>query len=226
MFTTDCDNVNMTIGEKIRKLREKKGLSQQALAELLGTTQQSVAYWESGKRKPRYEKLKKLAEVFSVPISYFFESEKPEWDKNVERLPDKVIPIPIYGEAQAGSFGGYTMPTPEEYFPTPELMIKGLPPERVFWIRVEGHSMEPVFQPGDLVLVADPTWYEVKERSPVVVVNRDGELTLKYYHHDIKNKVVILEPANPGYKPIVIPEKELFSEEYIFFPVIAHTKLF
>jgi len=71
MFTTDCDNRNMTIGEKIRRLREKKGISQQTLAELLGTTQQSIAYWETGKRKPRYEKLKKLAEIFSVPISYF-----------------------------------------------------------------------------------------------------------------------------------------------------------
>jgi len=227
MFTTGCDNVGMTLGEKIRKLREKKGISQQALAELLGTTQQSIAYWESGRRKPRYEKLKRLAEIFSVPVSYFFEEEeKHKWDKNAEFLPSKIIPIPIYGEAQAGSFGGYAMPTPEEYFPTPEAMIKGLPPERVFWIRVEGHSMEPIFQPGDLVLVADPSWYEVKEGAPVVVVNGDGELTVKYYHHDIRNKMVILEPANPSYKPIVIPEKELYSGEYIFFPVIAHTKLF
>ena len=212
--------------ERLKEARKRKGLSQERLAELVGVTRSTVAKWEIGERSPKGDHLIKLSEVLGVSPSYFFESEKPEWDKNVERLPDKVIPIPIYGEAQAGSFGGYTMPTPEEYFPTPELMIKGLPPERVFWIRVEGHSMEPVFQPGDLVLVADPTWYEVKERSPVVVVNRDGELTLKYYHHDIKNKVVILEPANPGYKPIVIPEKELFSEEYIFFPVIAHTKLF
>jgi repressor LexA len=213
--------------KRLAELRKKKGLTQEDLAELLGVTRVTVARWETGKLVPSTSSILKLSKALGVSPSYFFESEeKPKWDKNAEFLPGKVIPIPIYGEAQAGSFGGYAMPTPEEYFPTPEVMIKGLPPERVFWIKVEGHSMEPIFQPGDLVLVADPSWYEVREGAPVVVVNGDGELTVKYYHHDIRNKVVILEPANPSYKPIVIPEKELYSGEYIFFPVIAHTKLF
>jgi len=227
MATTSCDNGLMTLGKRIRKLREQRGMSQQELAELLGTTQQTIAYWESDKRKPRYEKLKKLASIFKVPVSYFLEEEhQPEWDKNASFVRGKVIPIPIYGEAQAGSFGGYTSPTPEQYFPTPDVMLKGLPPERVFWIRVEGDSMRPMFQPGDLVLVADPSWYEVKEGAPVVAVNGDGELTVKYYHHDRKNKVIILEPANPAYKPIVIPENKLHESEVLFFPIIAHTKVF
>jgi repressor LexA len=213
--------------EKLAGLRKKKGLSQEELAELVGVTRSTVAKWEIGNRVPKGDHLMKLSDVLGVPPSYFFEGEeKPKWDKNAEYLKSKIIPIAIYGEAQAGSFGGYTYPTPEEYFPTPEAMIKGLPPERVFWIRVEGESMKPLFQPGDLVLVADPSYYEVKEGAPVVVLNGDGELTVKYYHHDTKNKVVVLEPANPAYKPIVIPEKELYTGEYLFFPVIAHTKLF
>ena len=213
--------------ERLKEARRRKRLSQEELAELVGVTRSTVAKWEIGNRVPKGDHLMKLSDVLGVPPSYFFEGEeKPKWDKNAEYLNSKVIPIPIYGEAQAGSFGGHTTPTPEEYFPTPDLMIKGLPPERVFWIRVEGHSMEPVFKPGDLVLVADPSWYEVREGDPVVALNGDGELTVKYYHHDTKNKVVVLEPANPAYKPIVIPEKELYSGEYLFFPVIAHTKLF
>jgi len=212
--------------KRLAELRRKKGLTQEDLAELLGVTRVTVARWETGKLVPSTSSILKLSKVLGVSPSYFFDEEKPKWDKNAEFLPGKVFPIPIYGEAQAGSFGGYAMPSPEEYFPTPEAMIKGLPPERVFWIKVEGHSMEPIFQPGDLVLVADPSWYEVREGAPVVVVNGDGELTVKFYHRDRKNKVVVFEPANPSYKPIVIPEKELYSGEYIFFPVIAHTKLF
>ena len=226
-------NMRDTITEKFKprklaKLRRRKGLSQEDLAELLGVTRVTVARWETGKLVPGTSSILKLSEVLGVPPSYFFEEEtsKPKWDKNAEFLKGKVIPIPIYAEAQAGSFGGYTMPAPEEYFPTHEFMLKGLPPERVFWIRVEGHSMEPLYKPGDLVLVADPSWYEVKEGNPVVVLNGDGELTVKYYHHDTKNKMIILEPANPGYKPILIPEKELYSGKYIFFPVIAHTRIY
>ncbi|SMO61774.1 repressor LexA [Balnearium lithotrophicum] len=226
MITTSCDNVDMEIGKKIKLLRERKGLTQQELAELIGTTQQTVAYWEVGQRKPRYSKLQKLAEVFGVPISYFLEDKKQHWDLNTVFQEGKIIPVPIYAEAQAGSFGGYTMPTPEKYFPTHESMLKGLPPERVFWIKIQGHSMEPEYHPGDMILVADPSWYEVKEGAPVVVLNGDGELTVKYYHYDPKNKMIVLEPANPSYKPILIPEKELFSGEYIFFPVIAHTRIY
>ncbi|WP_281246681.1 LexA family protein [Desulfurobacterium indicum] len=223
-----------TIGSKIERLRKQKGLSRRELAEKIiekfggpstAGLSQYIYQLEKGKRKPKVETLKKIAHVLGVSPSYFFE-EKPKWDTNAEVLHSKIIPIPIYGEAQAGSFGGYAAETPEEYFPTPEMMFRGLPKERVFWIKVEGSSMEPVFRRGDLVLVADPSWYEVKDGDPVVVVNGNGELTVKYYHHDSKNKVIILEPANPGYKPIVIPEKDLYTGEYKFFPVIAHTKLF
>lgn len=38
----------MDIGEKIQKLRREKGLSQEALAEALGVSRQSVSKWESG----------------------------------------------------------------------------------------------------------------------------------------------------------------------------------
>jgi len=226
-----------SVGERIEKLRKERGLSRKALAERIierfggasvAGLSQYIYQLEKGKRKPKLDTLKKIATVLNVPISFLVEEprRRVDWESNASILPGKIIPIPIYGEAQAGSFGGYTTPTPEKFFPTPEVMIKGLPPERVFWIKVEGRSMEPVFKPGDLVLVADPSWYEVREGDPVVVVNGDGELTVKYYHHDTKNKVVVLEPANPAYKPIVIPEKELYSGEYLFFPVIAHTKLF
>jgi len=216
--------------KRLADLRRKKGLTQEELAELLGVSRVTVARWETGKLVPGTSSIMKLSDVLGVPPSYFFEEEeKPKWDKNAEPLKGreaKVIPIGVYGEAQAGNFGGYTYPTPEEYFPTPELMLKGLPPNRVFWIRVEGDSMEPLFHRGDLVLVADPSFYEVKEGAPVVVVNGDGELTVKYYYYDRNKRLVILQPANPKYKPVVIPEKELYSGEYLFFPVIAHTKLF
>jgi len=212
--------------ERLKEARKRKGLSQEKLAELVGVTRSTVAKWEIGDRAPKGDHLIKLSEVLGVSPSYFFEEHQPEWDKNASFVRGKVIPIPIYGEAQAGSFGGYASPTPEQYFPTPDVMLKGLPPERVFWIRVEGDSMRPMFQPGDLVLVADPSWYEVKEGAPVVAVNGDGELTVKYYHHDRKNKMIVLEPANPSYKPILIPENKLHESEVLFFPIIAHTKIF
>lgn len=47
----------MKLGEKIYKLRKEKGLSQEALAELVGTTRQAVSKWENNQGYPETEKL-------------------------------------------------------------------------------------------------------------------------------------------------------------------------
>lgn len=38
----------MQLGEKLYKLRKEKGLSQEALAETIGTTRQAISKWENG----------------------------------------------------------------------------------------------------------------------------------------------------------------------------------
>ena len=39
----------MSLGEKIFKLRKEKGISQEALAEQIGTTRQAISKWENNK---------------------------------------------------------------------------------------------------------------------------------------------------------------------------------
>ena len=42
----------MTLGEKIQKLRKQRGLSQEALAEKVTVTRQTISKWELGKEYP------------------------------------------------------------------------------------------------------------------------------------------------------------------------------
>ena len=42
----------MTLGERIASLRKEKGLSQEALGELVGVTRQAVSKWEADKTLP------------------------------------------------------------------------------------------------------------------------------------------------------------------------------
>lgn len=58
----------------LRAARKAAGLTQVALAELLGTTQQAVAKWESGKGVPRDESRWRLAEALGVPVHQIFEA--------------------------------------------------------------------------------------------------------------------------------------------------------
>lgn len=54
------------IGYLIRKGREAKGLTQTALAELVGVTQQSVSQWETDQADPALDQIPRLAEVLEL----------------------------------------------------------------------------------------------------------------------------------------------------------------
>lgn len=56
----------MTTAENIKKARKKAGLTQAKLAEKLNTTQQNLAQYESGKRKPKRETLMKIAKALEI----------------------------------------------------------------------------------------------------------------------------------------------------------------
>ncbi len=68
------DNINITnyVGKKIKYFRERKNITQLELAELLNTTQQTVARYESGERKADQNILFALAKIFGVSINNFF----------------------------------------------------------------------------------------------------------------------------------------------------------
>lgn len=51
----------MNIGQHIRRYRKKANLSQKELGRLVGMTQQQIAQYETGKRKPKSETIIKLA---------------------------------------------------------------------------------------------------------------------------------------------------------------------
>ena len=53
---------------RIRELRQKKELSQEELARLLGVDRSAVAKWETGSNLPRAEKLLQMADIFGCSL--------------------------------------------------------------------------------------------------------------------------------------------------------------
>ena len=66
----------MSLGEKIFKLRKEKGISQEALAEQIGTTRQAISKWENNQGFPETEKLLQLSNIFEVSTDYLLKDEK------------------------------------------------------------------------------------------------------------------------------------------------------
>ena len=57
------------IGKNIRSLREKKGMTQEALAEALFVTRQTVSNYETGRSRPDLDMLVKIAEVLEADVN-------------------------------------------------------------------------------------------------------------------------------------------------------------
>ena len=64
--------------QRLKTIRETRGISQLKLAMDLGLTQNSVSRYESGAREADYKTLVALADYFNVSIDYLLErTDKP-----------------------------------------------------------------------------------------------------------------------------------------------------
>lgn len=79
----------MTFGEKLKELREQRGLFQKDLAEHIGVSATTISYYESGRKKPQMDKLNLLAGYFGVTVDYLL-GENKELSKLEEDWPEGV----------------------------------------------------------------------------------------------------------------------------------------
>src|ERR1700744_181927 len=65
--------IDAHVGRKLCVLRKSSGISQQKLAEKLGVTYQQVQKYEGGTNRVSTTFLLRVAQMFGVPLEYFFE---------------------------------------------------------------------------------------------------------------------------------------------------------
>lgn len=76
----------MKFYEKLIILRKKALLSQEALAEKLDVTRQTVSKWELGQTKPDIDKLNEISKLFSVDINVLTNDEVTLGDEKKENV--------------------------------------------------------------------------------------------------------------------------------------------
>ncbi|MDU5116569.1 MULTISPECIES: helix-turn-helix domain-containing protein [Clostridium] len=64
------------LGDKIKKLRKSKNITQEELGKNIGVTTSMVGMYETNARKPSYEVLIKIAEFFSVSTDFLLNTEE------------------------------------------------------------------------------------------------------------------------------------------------------
>ena len=70
----------MNLQDKILYCRKKAGLSQEALAQILGVSRQAVSKWETGDAVPEISKLISLAKTFGVTTDWLLSEADPNED--------------------------------------------------------------------------------------------------------------------------------------------------
>ena len=72
---------------RIKELRQSKGLTQAELAQKVGVSNQAIHYYENDKREPKMETWQKLADYFGVSVPYIQGGLDTEYlEKIVETL--------------------------------------------------------------------------------------------------------------------------------------------
>jgi len=65
--------VHRKFGVRIQKLRKKKGLTQEDLADEIGVDRSYMGFVERGERNPTLDKLAKIAKALQVKLSELFD---------------------------------------------------------------------------------------------------------------------------------------------------------
>lgn len=86
----------MSFGKRLLETRKKRGISQEELAEKLGTKGPAIGRYERDEMKPSIEAAAKIADILNVSLDYLVGKTDMELDKAmlkriqlISKLPDK-----------------------------------------------------------------------------------------------------------------------------------------
>lgn len=98
----------MSLGSQIARFRKEKSMTQEALANALGVTNQAVSKWELDQSCPDIQLLPKLADLFGISLDRLFErQEKALTQPQVIRVAN--LPWEDDGDLRAVFYIGHTL---------------------------------------------------------------------------------------------------------------------
>lgn len=160
----------MDFAQKLRQMREKAGLTQGDLADKLDVSRPAVSSWESGKIRPRLNKLQQLADLFDTTVADLMGEDATEAAiSGTSRM------VPLLGFAHMGE------PCDEgslaDEVEVPASIADAHP--RGFMVHAQGGCMDNRF-PHDALLLVDPDMEPVNGQ-PVLAETADYGAVVRNY---------------------------------------------
>lgn len=190
----------MEFGNKLRELRTINKISQGQLAYKLDVTPGTVAHWETGRRRPNFEMVNKLSEIFGVTVDYLIGKTTVPDGEVITNLQSMKKSITVYGRIPAG----VPFEAIEDICESVEIPSWLEKKKDLFGLLVVGDSMSKVLPDGAIAVLQKCDILNNGEIGAIMVNGYDA--TIKRFYK-LKTSIV-LEPDsyNPEHKPIIIEE--------------------
>ncbi len=95
----------INIGNRIKKLRQSKNITQQQLANTLFITDKTISSWEATRTEPSLEMLIKLSETLDCSISYLIYGDIIETEIKIKLTLDEYNKLQLYISNHANDLG-------------------------------------------------------------------------------------------------------------------------
>ncbi len=226
-----------TFGERLKRLRKRRLMTQDDLARELDTSKQVISRYEKGIRTPSIDIANRYASFFGVSLDYLM--------GETEELPDYIPFIPgvhrgigtkdVPGESLAGIKN--ILPIRKKRIPFLGEIAAGIPifadeqhdlfvttdedAHCDFALRVKGDSMTGAnIQSGDIVFIRQQP--DVLD-GQIAAVSIEDEATLKRVYHARDGITLIAE--NPKYAPMTFREEDALNVRILGLAVAVYHDL-
>lgn len=209
----------------LKYLRNKRGVSQQALANEFGLSRGQVASYEDGRAEPNLNTLMMIASYFKIPIDALIRHDITTTKEDLfidignSRVlfpviinaddEDMIEVVPI--KASAGYLDGYA--DPEFIGNLPQMKLPFVPTGKHRAFPIKGDSMEPWVKEGAFIVGKFIDEYiQLKEgQTYIFVTQKEGVVYKRLSLAKWDEQKLILKSDNAFYKPFEVDIREVYE---------------
>ncbi|MFL8888651.1 LexA family protein [Helcococcus kunzii] len=181
----------MSIGLKLKNIREELGYTQNELAKKLNLSKSAISMYERDERTPSIEILLEYAKLFDVSLDYISNINS----KNVMQEGLDYARINVYGEVPAG----IPIEAIEDIQDFEDISFKEFDKNKEYiGLKVKGDSMYPKYLHGDTIIIEVTPCFN--NGDEVVVYINGYNATLKKIIQNSDGSITLM-PLNQNYAP-------------------------
>jgi transcriptional regulator with XRE-family HTH domain len=205
--------------ENLRFLRQKRQMSQQAFASILGIPRTTYSEYEKGNTEPNLKLLIRLSELLDVSLDNLISDDLTHNDREIfrnEEIRILAMTMDAVGQnyielVETKAEAGYmnSMSDPEYIADLPKIAIPSLQNGRYRAFEIFGDSMLPM-ESGSIILSKYvEALKDIKDdKTYIIITHKDGVVYKRVKKIDDEAQLLAISD-NSNYRPYLIPYNEI-----------------